>query len=144
MPLAMTMNMGKYRPGGMRRRLLQLSGDFFCLLLMSLENLEAGLQQALELGIASGRNERRLKCAIHSLMIRHLVGNISLIEGRAAKLRQFGALVGRRFGQGSAGVIVFRRNLEFRDEVERFFVHRRMVAYHALGKSTYVFVRRLR
>ena len=76
MPLAMTMNMGKYRPGGMRRRLLQLSGDFFCLLLMSLENLEAGLQQALELGIASGRNERRLKCAIHSLMIRHLVGNI--------------------------------------------------------------------
>ena len=42
---------------------------------MPLEYLETGLQQTLEFGIAGGRNERRLERAIHSLVIRDLIGN---------------------------------------------------------------------
>ena len=53
---AITMNMGRYRPGSIGRRSLQLSGNLFCVLLMPLEYLEAGLQQALEFGIAGRRD----------------------------------------------------------------------------------------
>ena len=53
---AITMIMGRYRPGSIGRRSLQLSGNLFCMLLMPLEYLEAGLQQALEFGIAGRRD----------------------------------------------------------------------------------------
>lgn len=53
---AITMIMGRYRPGSIGRRSLQLSGNLFCVLLMPLEYLEAGLQQALEFGIAGRRD----------------------------------------------------------------------------------------
>lgn len=41
------------RPRGLS---LQFCRDFFRMFLMPLENLEAGLQKALQLGIAGGRN----------------------------------------------------------------------------------------
>lgn len=86
------------RPGSMRCSLLQFSGDLFGVLLMPLEYLETGLQQTLEFGIACGRNERRLERAIHCLVIRNLISNVSLVEFRAIELRQCGALFCRLLG----------------------------------------------
>ena len=77
----------------MRCSLLQCSGDLFGVLLMPLKNLEAGLQQALEVGIAGGRNERRLERAIYSLVICNFIGNVSLVEFCTIEVRQFGACI---------------------------------------------------
>jgi hypothetical protein len=77
---------------------VQRSSDLFGVLLMPLEDLEAGLQQALEFRIAGGRNEHRLKRAIHGLVIRDLIGNISLVELRAIELRQFSTFLRRLLG----------------------------------------------
>jgi hypothetical protein len=44
--------------------LLQLGGDLFGVLLVALKNLQAGLQQALQLGIAGRRNQLRLQRAL--------------------------------------------------------------------------------
>jgi hypothetical protein len=67
-------------------------------LLMPLEDFKAGLQQALEFGISGGRNKRSLKRAIHGRVVRHLIGNVSLVEFRAFELRQFSAFVSRLLG----------------------------------------------
>jgi hypothetical protein len=45
-----------------------------------LKDFKAGLQQALEFRIAGGRNQCRLERAIDCLMIRYLIGHISLVE----------------------------------------------------------------
>ncbi len=78
--------------------LLQRCSDIFGVLLMPLENLEAGLQQALEFRIAGGRNERSLKRAIHGLVISDLIGNVSRVELRAIELRQFSTFRRRLLG----------------------------------------------
>ena len=48
--------------------------------------------------VAGYIGKRRLERAIHCLVIRNLVGNVSLIEIRATELRELGALVSRCFG----------------------------------------------
>jgi hypothetical protein len=65
----------------------QRSGDFFGVLLVSLEDFESSLQQGLEFGIAGRWNERRLERAIHGLVIRDLIDNVRLVEIRAIELR---------------------------------------------------------
>jgi hypothetical protein len=75
--------------------LLQFTGDLFGVLLMPLKDFKAGSQQAFEFGITGGRNERRLKRAIHGLVIRNLIGNIVLVESRALEPRQFRSFVRR-------------------------------------------------
>jgi hypothetical protein len=52
-------------------------------LLMPLEDFEAGLQKALEFGIGSRWNQCCLKRAIHSRVVRYLIGSVSLVEIRA-------------------------------------------------------------
>ena len=54
-------------------------------LLMPLEYLETGLQQALELCIGRGRNERAFERSVHRPVVCDFVGDISLVEGRAAE-----------------------------------------------------------
>src|SRR3954452_15344633 len=78
------------RPGFITHSLFQLGGDVLGVLLMTLEDLQAGLQQALELGIAGGRNELSFQRAVDRLVIGDLVGDIGLVEGRAAQLVEFG------------------------------------------------------
>jgi hypothetical protein len=72
----MTITMGKYCPRRMVSSLLQLSSVSVPLVLP--EELEAGLQPALEFGIAGQRSESPLKRAVHGLC--NFFGNVSLIE----------------------------------------------------------------
>ena len=58
-------------------------------LLMTLKNLQAGPQQALELNVVRGGNERAFKRAVHGLVVGDFVGDIGLVECRAAELGQF-------------------------------------------------------
>jgi hypothetical protein len=67
----MIINTKKYRPDGIFCSLLQGRGGVFGVLLVALKDFKAGLQQALEFGIAGRRNERRLERAIHRFVIRY-------------------------------------------------------------------------
>src|SRR6476660_4184204 len=100
------------RPGAMRGSLLQFGGDLFGVLLVALENLQAGLQQALQFRVVRGRNKLCLKRAIDRLVIGDFVIDIGLVELRALQLAKFGALVGGVLRQGLAGVVVFRLDVE--------------------------------
>src|SRR6476661_4091903 len=96
------------RPGAMRGSLLQLGGDLFGVLLVALENLQAGLQQALQFRVVRGRNKLRLKRAIDRLVIGDFVVGIGFVERGALELAELGELVGGILRQGLAGVVVFR------------------------------------
>ena len=63
----------------------QFSGDLFSVLLVLPKELETGLQQALELCIGRGRNERAFERSVHRPVVCDFVGDISLVEGRAAE-----------------------------------------------------------
>src|SRR4029453_17025803 len=81
------------------------------MLLVALENFQAGLEQALELGIAGRRNERAFERAIHRLVVGDFVRDVSLVKGGAVKLRELVPLGRCLFGQGTARVAFF--GLEF-------------------------------
>src|SRR5674476_1318649 len=107
---------------------------------MALENLQAGLQQALELGIARRRNQQGLERAVDGLVVGDLVGDIGLVESRAAELGQFGVFGGGLLGQRAAGIVVFRRNRELLNQVGRLLIHRRVVAHHIVSEGANLFV----
>ena len=68
-------------------------------LLVPLENLQAGLEQALELSVAGGSDEQCLQRPVDRLVVSNLVGDISLVEGHAIELGKLGAFVsGLRHG----------------------------------------------
>src|SRR5215213_9562307 len=99
--------------------LLQLGGDVFGVLLVALEDFQAGLQQALQLGIAGRRDQLGLQRAVDGLVVGDLVGDVGLVVFGALQLAEFGELVGGLFRQRLAGVVVFGGNFQFLDEVER-------------------------
>ena len=66
--------------------LLYVSRDMLGVLLVALENLQAGLQQALEVGVVGRGNKRAFKRAVHGLVVRDLVGDIGLVECDAVEL----------------------------------------------------------
>src|SRR6478752_97852 len=80
---------GNIHLGVMRSSLLQLSRDVLGMLLVALENLQAGLQQALQFSVVRVGNKRRLKRAVDRLVIGDLVGDIGLVEGGALQLAEF-------------------------------------------------------
>jgi hypothetical protein len=118
----------------------QLGGDLFGVLLVALKDLQAGLQQTLQLGVAGRRNQLRLKRAVDGLVIGNLVGDIGLVVFGALQLGEFGELVGGLLGQRLAGVVVLRRHLQLLDEVECLLVHGLMVAHHVLRECLDVLV----
>jgi hypothetical protein len=71
------------------------------MLLVALENFQAGLEQALELGIAGRRNERAFERAIHRLVVGDFVRDVSLVKGGAVKLRELVPLGRCLFGSGN-------------------------------------------
>ena len=81
----------------------------FGVLLVALENLQAGLQQALQLRVVRVWNKRCLQRAIDGLVIGDFVGDIGFVECRALQLAEFGELVGGILRQGLAGVVIFGR-----------------------------------
>jgi hypothetical protein len=89
--------------------LLQLGGDVFGVLLVALKNLQAGLQQVLQLGIAGRRNQLRLQRAVDGLVVGDLVGDIGLVVFGALQLVEFGELLRGLLRQCLAGAVVFRR-----------------------------------
>src|SRR5215831_18567000 len=95
-----------------RLPLFELCGNLFGMLLVTLEDFQAGGEQVFEFRIAGRRNQRVLQSAVDGLMVGHLVADIGLVEGSAVKLRQFAALVGSLFAQRFAGIIVFRSDVE--------------------------------
>src|SRR6185312_17334111 len=113
------------------------------MLLMALENLQAGFQQALQLGVLCRRDQRGLQRLVDLLVIGDLVIDISLVEGGTLELFKLGFLALDLLGQRLAGGVVFRRDLQFLDKVQRLHVHRLMVANHVLGKADDILVMRL-
>ena len=63
------------------------------MLLVALEDLQAGLQQALQFTVLSGRNQQGFKRAVDGLVVGDLVGGIGLVELRAFQLGEFGEFV---------------------------------------------------
>src|SRR5262249_17530314 len=74
-------------------RLLQVRQDVLGVLLVALEDLQAGAEQVLELGIRRRRDERALERAVHRLVVGDLVRRVGLVERRTAELLQLGLLV---------------------------------------------------
>ncbi len=64
-------------------------------LFMALENLQAGLQEILEFGILSRRDQHGLKCAIDLLVIGDLIFDIGLVEFSPFQFCQLIALSSR-------------------------------------------------
>src|SRR5476649_2216756 len=85
---------GKIHLGVMLGSLFQAGGDMFGVLLVALENLQAGLQQALQLRVAGIGDQRGLQRAIDRLVIGDFVGDIGLVELGALQLAEFGELGG--------------------------------------------------
>src|SRR4051794_19657278 len=131
---SMSATPGSIHLGIMSNSLLQVGGDFLGVLLMALEDLQAGLQQALQLRIAGGGNELGFQRRVDRLVVGDLIGDVGLVVGGAAQLTEFGELVGGVLRQRLAGVVVFRGDLQLLDEVERLLVHRFMVADHIVGE----------
>ena len=73
---------------------------------MALENLQACLQQALQLGVIRGRNKRRLQRAVYRFVIGDFVGDIGFVEICALQLAELGELVAGVLRQGLAGIVV--------------------------------------
>src|SRR6266566_980983 len=96
--------------------LFQFAVNHLGVLLVALENLQAGLQQALELAVIRRRNELRLERAVHGLMVGDLIVDIGLVERGAVELGEVSALGVRLLGQGLAGGVVFRLDLELIDQ----------------------------
>ena len=61
--------------------LFETGCDLLGVLLVALENLEAGLQQALQFGVFGRRDQRLLKSADHRLVEGDFVIDIRLVEG---------------------------------------------------------------
>src|SRR5713101_4127567 len=89
-PSTMTVAIRSVCPGSMAVSLLEAGGDVFGVLLVALKDLQAGLQQALQLRVGRIRNERRLQRAIDCLVIGDFVGDIGLVELRALELAELG------------------------------------------------------
>ena len=90
---------------------MELAGELFGVLLMRLEQGQSALQQCLQLRILGIRNECTTERGVDSLVIRHLVIDVSLVESRSV---EGGKLVARDvglLGQGLAGRIVLRRDV---------------------------------
>src|SRR5581483_4303336 len=86
---------GKRHPGFIGAApLLQLCCDVFGVLLVTLKNLQPGLQQALQLAIAGRRDQLRLQRVVDRLVVGNFVGDVSLVECGAAEFAEFGKLVG--------------------------------------------------
>src|SRR5690242_4835317 len=128
------------RPDNMASSLLQFCRDHLGMLLMALEDFQAGLQQALQLGIVGRRDQLRFQRAVDRLVVGDLVGDIGLVVFGAFQLLELGELVGRVLRQRLAGVVVFGRDFQLLDEVERLLVHGFVVAHHVLREGLHLLV----
>src|SRR5215471_14828191 len=91
--------------------LFQVGRDVLGVLLVALENLQAGLQQTFELAVAGRGNKRAFKRAIHGLVVFDFVGDIGLVKSGTVELRKFVTFGRGLLGQRAAGVVVFRLHL---------------------------------
>src|SRR3569623_1496399 len=126
------------------RRLLEIGERVLGVLQMALENLQAGFLEALQFGVAGCRNQLLFERAIDRLVEGDFVGNIGLVVSRAAQLGELLLLVRSLLGERAAGVVVFRRDLQLLDEIERLLVDRLVVAHHVLGEGDDFLVLRFR
>jgi hypothetical protein len=97
--------------------LFKFRRDVLGVLLMALEYLQAGLQQARELGIVRRRDQRAFECAVDRLVVGDLIIDVRLVKRPALELGEFSALDVGLLGQRAAGVIVLRRDFELLDQL---------------------------
>ena len=88
------------------------------MLKMRLEQGQAALQQALQLGVLSIGNKRVLQRGIDCLVIGDLVVDIGLVEGGAARAGELRALGLGLARQALAGGVVLGRDIELLDQRE--------------------------
>src|SRR5579864_867039 len=124
--------------------LFELCRDLLGVLLVTLEDLQAGLQQLLQFGVARRRDERLLQRAVDGLMVGDLVLDVGLVESGAAQLGELVAFFLGLFGQRLAGVVVLRRDLQLLDQRQCLVVDRLVVALHVLGEGANLLVLALR
>src|SRR6185437_12961008 len=97
--------------------------------LMALENLEAGLEQTLQLWVLRRWNQRAFERAVHRVVIVDFVLGVLFVEGgafHAFELRPLGVGV---LLQALAGVVVFRRDAKLLAERQGLLVDRLMVTH---------------
>ena len=90
---------------------MQLLRQGLGMLLVALEQLQAFLQQRLQLGILRIGNERLAQGLIDRLMIGHFVVDIGLVERCAIETSKLFALSIRCLRQALACWIIFRRDV---------------------------------
>ena len=78
--------------------LLKLAYELLSIVLMLFEKRKAVFQQALELAVLHGRNQRRFERSNDRQMVGNLVLGVSLVKGCAAQFRQLLLLFGRSTG----------------------------------------------
>jgi hypothetical protein len=118
------------------RSLLQLAHEMLGMLLMLLEELEGDFQQALNLTVLRGGDQRRSERSIDGLMIGDFVLGIGFVKGGSAQFRKLFPLLGRRLGQGFAGIIVLLRHLQLAEQGEQLSIHCHVIPDHLLGEGT--------
>src|SRR5262245_11501864 len=110
------------------------------MLLVALEEFQAGLQQAFELGIVRRGDKRAFERTVDGLMVGNLVVDICLVECRAFELRELGALGCSLLGQRAAGLVILRLHVQLLDQCKRLLVHRGVVAHHVVGERAHFLV----
>src|SRR6185312_5513122 len=96
--------------------LFQLVDEHLRVLLMALENLEAGREQILELRIFRVGDQRVLERAVDRLVKGEFVRRVGLIESGAGQLRELLPLGRRLLHQRLAGVVVLGRDFQLLDQ----------------------------
>src|SRR5437764_10606027 len=81
------------RPGIMRGSSLQARRYLLGMLLVTLKDLQASLQQVLQFGVVRVGDKRRLQRAVDVLVIGNLVFGVGFVEGRAIQFGELGALL---------------------------------------------------
>src|SRR5258708_13403836 len=93
-PNISAVTIGRIHLGVMGGSLLEASRDLFGMLFVALENLQAGLQQALQFRVVRAGNKRRLKRAIDRLVIVDFFADIGLLKFGALQRAELGKLAG--------------------------------------------------
>ena len=98
------------------------------------------MSKSLSSALASRRNERALQRTVDCLVVGDLVVDVGLVERGAAELGKFRSFLGRLLGERFAGVVIFRRDVEFFHQSQCLLVHRLVIALHISREGHHVLV----
>src|SRR5205085_6316995 len=94
------------RPGIMRGSSFQARCHLLGMLLVTLEDLQASLQQVLQFGVVRVGDKRRLQRAVDVLVVGNFVFGVGFIEVRALQSGELGALLAGALRERAAGLVI--------------------------------------